>query len=270
MIACPKIITTVVLYRSLWCCGAVLLLVAIPLYRKSAVFYTLLVTGFMLMLLGLVAWVRHQTRECTATTRACKEKQTQNPALSVLASIADNTKSLPVPAATAVVSSAGATTPVAEVPLLVPLSVHKAPRISALKDKKTARRKGRESGVKLSENSAVKEFSKFEASSEVSKKTVHSVATKKDGKVKKTQATSLAVVPKEEPHEDAWASLFAAASETARFIYPTVEDIRIERERHTHRPETPDIDRKRRTSMLKEYAMQLGHPRDGSLLPLVQ
>ena len=297
MPVCKKLITTVVLYRTLWGCGAVLLLSAIPLYRQSAAFYSLIALGFMLMLLGILAWVRHQTRACesSASTKArrgtdgnaCRSTNVYNEDVqafmdggsnvAILASIGkaptDVELTPKTPDTAVLIAPVTASTALPETE-----AANATTRISALRGKKSSRRR-HATGVKLSENAAVKEFSKFEASNEVAKKTVRSVATKRDGKAPRTSSgTALLTVAAAEGQgqkigcetEDPFASLFATPSKAARFVYPTVEDIRTERERHAHRPETPDIDRKRRTSMLKEYAMQLGHPRDGSLLPLVQ
>lgn len=50
--------------------------------------------------------------------------------------------------------------------------------------------------------------------------------------------------------------------------YPSVDDIAAQRQRFQARPETPAIDRQRRVGMLREAALMLGPPRDGSLVPM--
>ena len=303
MIVCRQKINAVVLYRSLWACGAILLLIAIPLYRQHAAFYSLVAIGFLLLLLGIAVWIRKQASDYASTVTECKKSDlASRQELSILAAVNNGQKErddddhasfLPD------VKNTQNTTPPLTVVAEDPLSPKKviellsakeqegaaasqplaaASRTSALK-KKTSRKKS--TNVKLSENSAVKEFSKFEASSAVSEKEIRRVATKKDGKrgnstaLAQTSTVDTPPTPKlvqVTASDNAFSSVFntPGANQMSQFLYPSVEDIRTERERHTHRPETPEIDRKRRTSMLKEYAMQLGHPRDGSLLPLIR
>ena len=294
MRACQKQVDLVVLYRALWGCGAVLLLVAIPVYRQHAAFYSLIIIGFLLLLTGCVLWMRKQVIEQAKTAERLsdlkKSRTLSLTPLPVLTSVQgkqqeqSRSKPLPVTAELVTVPQGQATETVASVASVavadvdtrvqatytLPAVQAKKPKASALRTKGSRRR----ASVKLSENSGVKEFSKFESSSAVSGKITRTVATKgiEDSAPKSTTAlvqTSNAATEASGGGETA-ASLFALQFGSAsKYIYPTVEDIRTERERLNHRPETPEIDRKRRTSMVREYAMALGHPRDGSLLPLI-
>ena len=123
------------------------------------------------------------------------------------------------------------------------------PRKSTLKKDTGDKKKRKKHGVKLSDKSAIKEFSKLEASSAVATLATQCIPTKGE----------LLTVP----------SLLPITAQPI-YTYPTVEEIRIERERFHSRPDTPELDRKRRTSMLREFALDLGHPRDGSMIPLMK
>ncbi len=50
--------------------------------------------------------------------------------------------------------------------------------------------------------------------------------------------------------------------------YPSVDDIALERQAFNARPDTPDIDRRRRVGLLQEAALMMGPPRDGHMVPI--
>lgn len=228
-----------IVYQSLWVTGAVLVLVSVPCYRSNAAFYSLMSIGIAMVIVGLLLW-SYQAGQ-PVPVKKVKTVVIPEPlpvGTSELAQVP-----LPVTEAQLLENNHGneyiisRMSAVPEPPVVVPVPTQKLK--SSISSKKKHRKK--KSSVRLSEKSDVKEFDKAEAPLAVSGNQVTYVPTK--------------------------GTLYSPG---APYKYPTVEDIRLERERFANRPETPEIDKQRRLGMLREFALSMGTPRDGSLIPLVQ
>ena len=259
---------TSIVYRSLWVAGAALILISIPLYKQHAAFYTLLIIGVAMLCVGLILWVRQQnsanaprlyeTLETEVEVEVTHQRQPNpQPYVTVLANVSSAPTPTPTPTPPVKLATVTATASddvvVSNKPDDVATTKRKKAIRSSLK-KDTARNIKKKETVRLSEKANVKEFSKFEAPDMVAEKVAFTVDTKGGGGA---------------PALPSPFSPDLVASPRQHFIYPTVEDIRTERERFANRPETVEVDRKRRVGLVREYALELGHPRDGSLLPFI-
>lgn len=252
-----------VLYKTLWAVGAVLVLAAVPFYKHPAAFSVILILGIACFIAGFVIWAQVQKQKKHQKTIPGPGPSRSRQSFPVLAEIgmpqqppkpavtlAPAPAPVFAPAAVPVIAAPPLPViPVLPVPVQTPVVVQKVPKKSTLK--KDTKKKKKHHAVKVSEKSDVKEFRKLEASNAVATQTTQCVPTKGEGVT--------VTVP----------SLLQIAAKPI-YTYPTVEEIRIERERFQSRPDTPDLDRKRRTSLLREYALDMGHPRDGSMIPLIK
>lgn len=218
-------------FRSLWITGAVLILVAVPFYRSSGAFYTLLSLGVAFLLIGTFLWAYSQ--------------QQRPPVQVVKAEVAapvvqtSSLAQIPMPISRHQMETFSHTI----TPTPPPSPTAPAPTLKSAISKKDKKKKKK--SLRVSELPEIKEFDKTEAASTVS-----------------SNRSMPVVNPK---------PLITQAIYSPSYFhtYPSFEDIKMERERFTNLPETPDIDRHRRVGMLQEYALSLGQERDGYMIPIV-